>query len=208
MMNDTENRRRGGLTMCASYARYLASCVVLVVVVGFVQATFAADILIADAKSEPESLTMAPGGMLIVGSASSPFVYKVRPGSSTAEKFIDASVEGPGTFFLGMLADAASNTLWTCQLTPVPNTTPAQRHTALRGFDLATGAPKMRWNLPGDSNVCNDFTIGPDKALYITDTIPGRIFSCRPEHPPRNFTWSMRLLGASMASPSWMARSM
>lgn len=162
--------------MCASYARYLASCVVLVVVVGFVQATFAADILIADAKSEPESLTMAPGGMLIVGSASSPFVYKVRPGSSTAEKFIDASVEGPGTFFLGMLADAASNTLWTCQLTPVPNTTPAQRHTALRGFDLATGAPKMRWNLPGDSNVCNDFTIGPDKALYITDTIPGRIF--------------------------------
>jgi len=24
--------------------------------------------------------------------------------------------------------------------------------------------------------VCNDFVIGPDKALYITDTIPGRIF--------------------------------
>jgi sugar lactone lactonase YvrE len=142
----------------------------------FVQAAFASDILIADAKSQPESLTMAPGGVLIVGSASSPFVYKVRPGSSTAEKFIDASAEGPGTFFLGMLADAASNTLWTCQLTPVPNTTPPQRHTALRGFDLGTGAPKIRWNLPGDNNVCNDFTIGPDKALYITDTIPGRIF--------------------------------
>ena len=75
-----------------------------------------------------------------------------------------------------MLADAASNTLWTCQLTPVPNTTPAQRHTALRSFDLTTGAPKIRWNLPGDNNVCNDFVIGPDKALYITDTIPGRIF--------------------------------
>jgi len=100
----------------------------------------------------------------------------VRPGSSTAEKFIDVSAEPPGTFFLGMLADASTNTLWTCQLTPVPNTTPPQRHTALRSFDLTTGAPKIRWNLPGDSNVCNDFTIGPDKALYITDTIPGRIF--------------------------------
>ena len=145
-------------------------------VVSFAEAACAADVLIADAKSQPESLTMAPGGVLIVGSASSPFVYRVRPGSATAEKFIDASAEGPGTFFFGMLADASSNTLWTCQLTPVPNTNPPQRHTAVRSFDLTTGAPKIRWNLPGDSNVCNDFTIGPDKALYITDTIPGRIF--------------------------------
>ncbi len=162
--------------MRVSYIRLLAVCVALIFSVSFAQAAFAGDILIGDAKSQPESLTMAPGGVLIVGSASSPFVYKVRPGSSTAEKFIDVSTEGPGTFFLGMLADAASNTLWTCQLTPVPNTTPAQRHTALRSFDLTTGAPKIRWNLPGDNNVCNDFTIGPDKALYITDTIPGRIF--------------------------------
>jgi sugar lactone lactonase YvrE len=144
--------------------------------VGFAQGASAADMLIADAKSQPESLTLAPGGVLIVGSASSPFIYKVRSGSSTAEKFIDATAEGPGTFFFGMLADASSNTLWTCQLTPVPNTNPPQRHTALRSFDLTTGAPKIRWNLPGESNVCNDFAIGPDKALYITDTVPGRIF--------------------------------
>ncbi|HET6181806.1 MAG TPA: hypothetical protein VFE61_33110 [Candidatus Sulfotelmatobacter sp.] len=162
--------------MSVSYTRYLAACAALVIGFSLAQVTFAADILIGDAKSQPESLTVAPGGVLIVGSASSPFVYKVRPGSSTAEKFIDVSSEGPGTFFFGMLAEGATNTLWTCQLTPVPNTTPPQRHTALRSFDLTTGAPKIRWNLPGDSNVCNDFTVGPDKALYITDTIPGRIF--------------------------------
>ena len=160
----------------SSKVRGLAISVALVM--SFVQACLAGAILIGDAKSQPESLTVAPGGVLIVGSASSPFVYKVRPGSTTAEKFIDVSTEGPGTFFLGMLADASTNTLWTCQLTPIPNsnTTPPQRHTALRSFDLSTGAPKIRWNLPGDSSVCNDFTIGPDKALYITDTIPGRIF--------------------------------
>jgi sugar lactone lactonase YvrE len=142
----------------------------------FAQAMWAADILIADAKSQPESLTLAPGGVLVVGSASTPFVYKVSAGSSTAEKFVDASAEGPGTFFFGMLADASSNTLWTCQLTPVPNTKPVQRHTALRGFDLATGAEKLRWNLPGDNSICNDFAVGPDHALYITDTINSKIY--------------------------------
>src|SRR6185295_13700063 len=126
---------------------------------GLTQGGSDAEILIVDAKSQPESLTLAPGGVLIVGSASTPFVYKVRPGSSIAEKFIDASAEGQGTFFFGMLADASSSTLWTCQLTPVPDTTPVRRHTALRSFDLSTGAPKVRWNLPnlqGDNSTCND----------------------------------------------------
>jgi hypothetical protein len=149
-------------------------------IAGFAQTVLPADILIANAKSQPESLTVAPCGVLIVGSASTRFVYKVRAGASTAEKFIDASSEGLGTFFFGMLADASSSTLWTCQLTPVPNTTPVQRHTALRGFDLSTGAPKIRWNLPGDNNMCNDFSIGPDKALYITDTANGKIYKLSP----------------------------
>jgi hypothetical protein len=175
MMNATKSTLRNS-TMTVWHAGRLAARTALILIFSFAPATFAAEILIADAKSQPESLTVAPGGVLIVGSASSPFVYKVRPGSTTAEKFIDASAEGEGTFFLGMLADASTNTLWTCQLTPVPNTTPQQRHTALRSFDLTTGAPKIRWNLPGESNICNDFAIGPDKALYITDTIPGRIF--------------------------------
>ena len=160
--------------MPISNARRLAICVALVA--GFAQAAFAAEILIADAKSQPESLTVAPGGVLIVGSASTPFVYKVRSGSTTAEKFVDASAEGVGTFFFGMLADASSNTLWTCQLTPVPGKTPVQRHTTLRGFDLATGAPKIRWNLPGDNSMCNDLAIGPDKALYLTDTANSKIY--------------------------------
>src|SRR5580692_2496323 len=119
--------------MCLSKARRLAACITLVMT--FAQAASAAEILIADSKSEPESLTIAPGGILFVGSASSPFVYRVRPGSTTAEKFVDASSNGAGTFFFGMLADAATNTLWTCELTPVPGATPVKHHTALRGFD-------------------------------------------------------------------------
>jgi sugar lactone lactonase YvrE len=160
--------------MPVSNARRIGVCVALLA--SFTQAMAAAEILIGDAKSQPESLTVAPGGVLIVGSASTPFVYKVRAGSTTADKFVDASAEGPGTFFFGMLADASSNTLWTCQLTPVPGATPVKRHTSLRGFDLETGAPKIRWNLPGDNSTCNDFSVGPDKALYISDTADSKIY--------------------------------
>jgi streptogramin lyase len=153
---------------------YVAGVIVLAL------AAFAARTFVSHRRPQPESLTMAPDGTLIVGSASTPFIYKVHPGTSTAEKFIDASTEGRGTFFFGVLADAPSMTLWACQLTPVPDTTPARLHSALRGFDLSSGAPKLRWSLPGDSNMCNDLAIGPDKALYITDTVNGRIFRMQP----------------------------
>src|SRR5277367_2068314 len=155
-------------------AQRIAVCIALLT--GFAQAAPAAEILIVDAKSQPESLTIATGGVLFVGSAATPFVYRVRPGSASAEKFVDASGEGPGTFFFGMLADGATNTLWTCQLTPVAGATPVKRHTALRAFDISTGAQKLRWNLPGDNSTCNDFAVGPDKALYITDTANSRIY--------------------------------
>jgi sugar lactone lactonase YvrE len=140
---------------------------------------FAATILIGnDPKSQPESLAAAANGDLYVGSASTPFVYKVKKGATTAEKFIDASAEGPGTFFFGQLVDG--DTLWTCQLTPVAGVTPVKRHTALRGFDLKTGKEKLRWNLPGDNTTCNDFTVGPDKALYISDTGNAKIYRLAP----------------------------
>lgn len=137
-------------------------------------------ILIHDSKSQPESMAVAANGDLYVGSASSPYVYRIKKGTTEAVPFIDASAEGPGTFFFGQLVDNATNTLWTCQLTPVPGSKPVQRHTALRGFDLNTGKQKLRWDLPGENSTCNDFTIGPDKALYISDTANARIYRLAP----------------------------
>jgi hypothetical protein len=45
---------------------------------GLAATASAAEILIVDEKSQPESLTITKDGTLIVGSASTPFVYKVR----------------------------------------------------------------------------------------------------------------------------------
>ncbi len=154
----------------------------------------AADIVVHDAKSQPESLTVAPDGSVIAGSAGSPFVYRIKKGAPAAEVFVDASGEGPGTFFFGQLADPATGTLWTCQLTPVPGVTPVQRHSMLRGFDLATGKETLRWPLPGDNSTCNDFVVGPDKALYITDTANAKLYRLAPGAPAATLFMDSRLL--------------
>ena len=128
-------------------------------------------------KSQPESITVAPDGDLILGSAATPKIYRARKGSDKAAVFVDVGNDGGGSF-LGVLADAPTNTLWACQIyTSQPGSPP---RSALRSFDLKTGAAKFRWDLPGDKNLCNDFVVGPDKALYISDTLGAKIFRFKP----------------------------
>jgi len=130
------------------------------------------------AKAQPESITAAPNGDLILGSAGSSKIYRAKKGAATAEVFIDAGSEGSVTF-LGVLADGPSNTLWACQIAASAPGGP--RHSTLRSFDLATGAPgKVHWDLPGEQNLCNDFVVGPDKALYVSDTFSGKIWRLAP----------------------------
>jgi hypothetical protein len=124
-------------------------------------------------KSQPESITVAPNGDLILGSAGSTKIYRAKKGSDRAEVFIDVSADGAGTF-LGVLADPSTSTLWACQIFPTPPG--GAPRSALRGFELKTGAAKFRWELPGDKNLCNDFVVGPDKALYISDTLGAKIW--------------------------------
>ena len=78
-----------------------------------------------------------------------------------------------------MLSDVSTNTLWACEIGPrsAPGV-PGPR--TLLSFALTRGAPKARWKLPGASSVCNDFTIGPDHALYVSDTPNSTIFRVRP----------------------------
>ena len=130
----------------------------------------------ADPKSAPESITAAPDGGVILGS-STPHIYRAAKGESQAKVFIDVSSDG-NVSFLGVLADAPSNTLWACELKAVPGTN--NRQSILRSFDLKTGAAKVSWALPGDSSTCNDIAIGPDRAAYFTDTANSRIYRLRP----------------------------
>ena len=147
----------------------------------FAPAAFAVTVTLA-AKGAPESIAASPDGALFLGSAG-PAIWRAAKGESEAKKFVDVSADGAVTF-LGVLADGPGNTLWACQAGPVvPAATPEgrpSRPTTLRSFDLKTGAPKIRWPLPGDANTCNDFSVGPDHALYVTDTAAARIYKVAP----------------------------
>ncbi len=125
-----------------------------------------------DPGSDPESVTLAPDGALILGSAAKPVIYRVAKGETQGKVFIDVSATDGNVSFLGVLADAPTNTLWACQIIG----TGKNRHSMLRSFDLTSGAPKLKWPLPGEINLCNDFVVGPDKALYIADTFGSKIF--------------------------------
>lgn len=139
-------------------------------------ATAPLEVTVRDNDVFPESITRAQDGTLIFGSLGKPVLYRATPGSSIADPWIH--LEGEKTVSLGVLADSASNTLYACVVDQVGNATPPaqpQRRSSLRTFDLRTGAAKGRYPLPGDSNTCNDISIGPDKKAYITDTPNGRI---------------------------------
>ena len=133
-------------------------------------------VVTTEPKSQPESFSEGPDGSLYIGSATRPVIYRAAKGATDAKVFIDVSAAEGNVSFLGVLADAPTNTLWACQIIG----TGKNRHSILRSFDLASAAPKLRWPLPGDVNVCNDFVVGPDKALYISDTFGSRIFRLKP----------------------------
>ena len=130
------------------------------------------------ANSRPESMAVGPDGTLYIGSQLDARIWRARPGQATAEQFIDMR---PSTFVLGVLADGASNTLWACEMVTFDNSAPLLKGKSnLRGFDLATGAPKVNIPLPEATNLCNDFVVGPDRALYVADTSNAKLFRLRP----------------------------
>ena len=102
----------------------------------------------SDQGAGPESITAAPDGGLILGSATKPTIYRAAKGETKAKPWIDASADGAVTF-LGVMADAPSNTLWACEIGP--RTAPgAPAPSTLLSFDLASGKAKSRWKLPGE----------------------------------------------------------
>ena len=139
-----------------------------------------ADVVPADPKAGPESMAVGPDGTLYLGSISSPVLSRARPGETTAKPFIDLTSD-KAAFLLGVLADASTNTLWVCEMLSMDRSSPLLKGKgALRSFDLATGAHKLNIPLPGESNICNDFVIGPDKALYLSDTSNGKVLRLKP----------------------------
>jgi sugar lactone lactonase YvrE len=145
----------------------------------FAIAAFAADtrteITLPGTRVFPESITSTPDGTLIVGSYGHGDVLRIAPGKTDAEEWIKAGTNGLNTV-LGVFADEKNKLLWVCSNKLGPTGDP----TAVKTFDLKTGAPKDSYTLPGDRTLCNDIAVAPDGTAYVTDTFAGAVDMLKP----------------------------
>lgn len=139
-----------------------------------------AEVTINDTEVMPENLTSSRDGSVYFGSMTKGTIYRAAPGAARAEPWIPASAAGL-TRVLGVLADDDANTLWVCQnATGGRGGAPVTGQTALRSFDLTTGAPTGTYPFPPDSGVCNDIAVSADGAVYVSESFRGRVHRLRP----------------------------
>jgi sugar lactone lactonase YvrE len=163
------------------YHRPLGTLAAVFALTSHASAQVRTEITLNDTGGMPENLTSSQDGTVYFGSTAKGTIYRAAPGASQAEPWLLASATGL-TNVLGVLADDNSNTLWVCQ-----NTTggrggaPVTGQSALRSFDLKTGAAKGTYPLPGGTNgVCNDIAISADGSAYVAESFQGRVHRLRP----------------------------
>lgn len=157
------------------------------IVAVFVSTTFAPvvraqgrQVTTSDSAVAPENLTSSRDGTVYFGSTARGTIYRAAPGASRAEPWILASSTGL-TNVLGVLADDRSNTLWVCQnATGGRGGAPVSGRTALRSFDLKTGAAKGTYSFPPNSGICNDIAISADGSAYVSESFRGRVHRLKP----------------------------
>ncbi|HET6568476.1 MAG TPA: hypothetical protein VFG50_10965, partial [Rhodothermales bacterium] len=144
------------------------------------QAQTRSEVTINDTDVTPENLTSSQDGTVYFGSMAKGTIYRAAPGASQAEPWILASTAGL-TRVLGVLADDESNTLWVCQnATGGRDGAPVVGQTALRSFDLKTGAAKGTYPFPPDSGVCNDIAVSADGTVYVSESFRGGVHRLKP----------------------------
>ena len=157
--------------------------VAVITLTSFVSTVLAQDrteVTINDTDVTPENLTSSQDGTVYFGSMTKGTIYRAAPGASQAEPWILASTAGL-TRVLGVLADDRSGTLWVCQnATAGRGGAPVTGQTALRSFDLQSGAPKGTYPFPPDSGVCNDIAVSADGTVYASESFRGRVHRLRP----------------------------
>ena len=137
-------------------------------------------VTISDTGVVAENLTSSRDGTVYFGSMAKGTIYRAAPGAARAEPWIRAATAGL-TRVLGVLADDKTNTLWVCQnATDGRDGRPVTGQTALRSFDLTSGAAKGTYPFPPSSGVCNDIALSADGTAYASESFRGRVHRLKP----------------------------
>jgi sugar lactone lactonase YvrE len=154
--------------------------VVPFIVAPVVRAQSRTQVTINDSSVTSENLTSSRDGTVYFGSMSKGTIYRAAPGATQAEPWILASTAGL-TRVLGVLADDKTNTLWVCQnATGGQGGAPLVGQTALRSFDLKSGAAKGTYPFPANGGVCNDIAVAANGMVYASESFRGRVHRLKP----------------------------
>ncbi|MES2605373.1 MAG: hypothetical protein V4603_10585 [Pseudomonadota bacterium] len=137
------------------------------------------DIRIMDTGVFPESITSTSNGSVISGSTKG-IVYRAEPGAAEAHPWIRFDDTNGILSILGVLADEKSNTLWLCSAPNFFGPERSQGVSALKAFDLTSGAFNGSYDFPPPASACNDITVAADGTAYASDTSNGRLFMLKP----------------------------
>ena len=138
------------------------------------------EVTINDTAVQAENITSSQDGSIYFGSTAKGTIYRAAPGAAQADPWIQASAAGL-TNVLGVLAHDKSNTLWVCQnSTGGRGGAPVSGQTALRSFDLKSGAAKGTYDFPSNGGVCNDIAVAADGTVYATESFANRIHRLKP----------------------------
>lgn len=126
-----------------------------------------------------ESLTSASDGSIFVGQIAEGGILRVKDG--TPEVWVQPGAFGSRSIY-GVFADEKSGILWACSndLAQYGLTTAGEPGSALKGFDLTTGAGKISVAFPEGRAECNDIAVGNDGAVYVSDTANPRVLRLAP----------------------------
>jgi sugar lactone lactonase YvrE len=119
-----------------------------------------------------ESITSTAKGDIIIGSSGKGTVYRAAPGETKAKVWISPEASGMKAI-LGVFAWEPTNTLFACQR---PTEGQPETASALRTFDLKTGAARASYPLPGGAKaLCNDIAVGKNGDIFVAETLGGQI---------------------------------
>jgi streptogramin lyase len=161
-------------------SRFLFTVATVTSLTALVRAQDRKEVTINDTGTQAENLTSSQDGSVYFGSTAKGTIYRAAPGASQAEPWIQASAAGL-TNVLGVLADDKTSTLWVCQNnTGGRGGAPVVGQTALRSFELKTGAAKGTYPFPTNGGVCNDMAVASNGTVYATESFNNRIHRLRP----------------------------
>lgn len=123
-------------------------------------------------RAFPESLTSTADGNLFIGRLGDGGIVRANARSGEVAVFVPPGASESRSIS-GLFADKRANTLWACSndLSALGGPSGSgDSRSALKGFDLGTGAAKRSVPLPGAHAFCNDIAVDARGALYVTDS--------------------------------------